>query len=143
MLLATLPSYLPVYEELVARLGETFSMQALFTELATEVDDLALRSRDHDADARLELIAGAVERVVTDPRVEAVAVIDAFVAALTPAARIRIEGCLGPASARLSRGVEARDDADGERVVSPAAPPRLRPRPRRYSGRAPRRRRRL
>lgn len=143
MLRATLSSYLPVDDELVARLGENSSVQALFAELATAVDDLTLRSRAHGADARLELIAGALERVVTDPRVEAVAVIEAFVAALTPAARIRIEVYLGPASARLCRRVEARDDADGDEVVSPVAPPRLRPRPRRYSGRAPRRRRRL
>lgn len=140
--LSALPSYLPLYEEVSARAGEDFSVAVFFAEVAREADALLCGSRDHEDEQRLECIAETLEVVVTELRVDAPPLLDAFFSALSPAGRARIVAYLGPASAHLTERT-ATQDAEISGPLSPAAPPRLRPRPRRYSGRAPRRRRRL
>jgi hypothetical protein len=142
VLLTALPSYLPAYEEFASREGENFSVEAFFAEIANEADRLLCRSRDHEAEARLERIAEVLELVATDPRVESAPLLEAFLSALSPAARTRIDGYLRQYSVLVAGGIATEEDRNG-RAVSPAVPLRLRPRPRRYSGRAPRRRRRL
>jgi hypothetical protein len=141
--LAALPSYIPVCEELSSRHGENFSVSALVTEVAREADGLLTGPRDHPDEARLEAIAEALELVATEPRVDVPAVFEAFFAALSPPARHRFDAYLGPLSQQRSTGGDDRGDLACDREISPAAPRRLRPRPRRYSGRGPRRRRRL
>lgn len=143
VLLEALPSYLSVYEELSSRHVEGLLAEVLFAEVAKQADELLCRSRDPDDEVRLESIAEALERVVADPRVDAVTALDAFWSTLSDAARHRIDAYLRPVSARLCGAGEVRDLSDEVPSVSPAVPPRLRPRPRRYSGRAPRQRRRL
>ena len=143
VLLEALPSYLSVYEELCSRHGERLPAEVLFAEVAKEADELLYRSRRHDEEVRLESIAEAMDRVVTDPRVDAASVIEDFLSRLSPAAWLRFDAYLRPVSARLAGDGEVRNIANDARGVSPATPPPLRPRPRRYSGRAPRRRRRL
>ncbi len=117
-------------------------MALLVGEIAGEADALLSRSRDLEDEARLERIAEALELVISDSRVDAPPLLEGFLSALAPGARARIDAYLRPASQRLAQRM-ATQDTENERPLSRAATPRLRPRPRRYSGRAPRRRRRL
>jgi hypothetical protein len=142
-LLAALPSYLPVYEELAARLGDNFSVAELVAEVAKEAGELLSRARDRNDEARLELIADALERLAVEPRIDASTVIEAFLSSLPSTTRPRFDAYLGPASHQRADHLGERDGAVDGRTLSRAAPHPLRPRPRRYSGRGPRRRRRL
>lgn len=140
LLLSVLPSYLVDFEARAAWLGDELCAAAIFSDLGEQVDALVSRSRDHKDEARLEEVLDAIETVLTDGRVDAHQLSQAFISALSPAARQSVDAYLRPVTAALLA-----DDAPVEfdEPFSRAARPPLRSRPRRYSGRGPRKRRRL
>jgi hypothetical protein len=142
LLLSALPSYLPHYEQRAASLGNELSAAAVFADLGAEVDTLLARTRDHKDEARLEAVLDAIETVLADPRVDARRLVVAFVSALSPSARSSVDAYLRPVTAVLFAD-DADFDAEFDPSVSRAAPLPLRSRPRRYSGRGRRKRRRL
>ncbi len=140
--MAAFPSYLATYEELVSSRGDQLSAATVFADLACETDQMLLGLRDGDK-IRLEEVFTALERVVSDPQVDAAQVISVFFSTLSPTARLRADTYLHPRSARLADDQGHSGETEEDSGVSRAAPPQFRSRPRRYSGRAPRRRRRL
>ena len=148
ILVAALPSFLPTYEELVATSGEELTSTDVFSELAEEALALLSASRGEREERSLENLFAAVEQVAADARVDAEAVVgDAFLGTLGRRGIRLADAYLGEKTAALASsrqlGEVGPDPGDDHEPVSRATPPRLRPRPRRYSGRAPRRRRRL
>jgi len=146
VLIAPLPSFLPVYDELASIEGEACSCRIVFGELADLASQLLVSARDEGQERALEDLFTAVERVANAPGVDAHAVVgESFLDYLDYRARIRTDPYLGPRTSEIAAHPTRNDDpvGDDDKSLSRAGPPPLRARPRRYSGRAPRRRPRL
>ena len=144
VLVAALPSFLSTYDEIVARQGADLTCADVFGEIADLARELLGTQRDDRQERALEEIFLAIERVAETPGVDVARVVgECFLSELDPFQR-SADPYFGPHTAQIAGELDDRnaiDDADvdsGE--VSRATPPRLRARPRRYSGRAPRRR---
>ncbi|HLX78050.1 MAG TPA: hypothetical protein VKR27_04135 [Acidimicrobiales bacterium] len=146
VLIAAFPSFLPVYDELASIEGEGCSCGIVFGELADLANQLLVSSRDEGQERTLENLFAAIEQVANAPGVDAHAVVgESFLDSLDDRARIRADPYLGPRTSAIAEHPTRDDDPvrDDDQSLSRAGPPPLRARPRRYSGRAPRRRRRL